>query len=134
MPWKPGQSGNPGGMVAGQQRPFREALARALATPGPNGQRALVRVALALIEKAAAGDVPAIKELADRIDGKVLQTIAGADGSGPLQITITIVDPTRGLAGPVVDITPALDVVDEPDDEAVMLPDPDVKSLKDNDN
>ena len=35
----------------------------------------LRKVAIALVMKAAGGDVPAIKEIFDRIDGKVLQAV-----------------------------------------------------------
>lgn len=42
-------------------------------------------VAESLVNKAIDGDVQAIKEIGDRIDGKVPQGIVGADG-GPLQV------------------------------------------------
>ena len=53
-------------------------------------------IAEALIDKAASGDVSAIKELGDRIDGKAIATqeITGADGSNlPLSIGIRFVEP-----------------------------------------
>jgi hypothetical protein len=46
-------------------------------------------VADALVEKAMSGDVQAIKEVADRIDGKVPQAVAGVDDDenlGPLVV------------------------------------------------
>lgn len=51
-------------------------------------KKALRAVAAALLEKAMAGDLPAIKELADRTDGKVAQQINHADemGDGPARI------------------------------------------------
>lgn len=53
-------------------------------------------VADALVLKAMSGDVAAIKEVADRLDGKVPQgLIGGADDDPPIQITEirrTIVD------------------------------------------
>ena len=51
-------------------------------------KKALRAVAAALLEKAMAGDLPAIKELADRTDGKVAQQISHADemGDGPARI------------------------------------------------
>ena len=75
----------------GQQRdkPFRDALRMEIADAGED-HKALRQVARALISKASEGDVPAIKEVADRLDGKVAQTIAGEDengNTGPLVIT-----------------------------------------------
>lgn len=48
------------------------------------GGSKLRAVADALITKAISGDVQAIREVADRLDGKVAQTIAG-DPDAPLQ-------------------------------------------------
>jgi hypothetical protein len=53
-------------------------------------------IAEALIDKAASGDVSAIKELGDRIDGKSVATteLTGADGSNlPISIGIRFVEP-----------------------------------------
>jgi hypothetical protein len=44
-------------------------------------------VAAKLVEKAIAGDVPAIKEIADRVDGKSVQPIAGSDEDPPIIIS-----------------------------------------------
>ncbi len=43
-------------------------------------------VAEALVTKAMTGDVPAIKEIADRLDGKVPQAIVGDDDSDPINL------------------------------------------------
>lgn len=67
----------------GQQRdkPFRDALRMELAAAGDD-HKLLRAVAVALIGKATDGDVPAIKEIADRLDGKVPQGIEnGEDGA-----------------------------------------------------
>lgn len=67
----------------GQQRdkPFRDALRMEIAAAGED-RKLLRTVAQALIAKAAEGDVPAIKEIADRLDGKVPQGIEnGEDGA-----------------------------------------------------
>lgn len=54
-------------------------------------------VADALVEKAIAGDVQAIKEVADRLDGKVPQAVVGDDEHDPInlvhEIRRSIVDP-----------------------------------------
>lgn len=48
------------------------------------GGTRLRAVADALIEKAISGDVQAIKEVADRLDGKVPQAIVGDADSDPI--------------------------------------------------
>lgn len=44
---------------------------------------ALDRLLAALIAKAQEGDVPAIKEIFDRVDGKVPQAVIGGDDDDP---------------------------------------------------
>jgi hypothetical protein len=60
----------------GQQRdkPYREALRIELAAAGDDMKK-LREIARAHIDKAAAGDMQAIKELADRLDGKPAQQL-----------------------------------------------------------
>lgn len=71
-----------------QEKPFRDALRMELAAAGEDS-KALRAIARALILKASEGDMPAIKELADRVDGKVPQGITGdEEGGGALQIVI----------------------------------------------
>lgn len=99
MTFKAGQSGNPGGRP--KARPFKEALlmeAKAAengedcqARPGSlrwNARRLLMQ-----------GDVPAIREIADRLDGKVPQAVVGDNEEDPInlvtEIRRTIVDPKR---------------------------------------
>jgi len=65
-----------------QERPFRDALRLELAAAGDDS-RALRSIAKALIAKAEEGDMQAIKEFADRIDGKVPQGVIG-DEESPL--------------------------------------------------
>lgn len=58
--------------------------------------KSLDGLAQKLIDLATAGDMAALKELGDRLDGKAPQAITGADG-GPLQlqqVEVLIVDPT----------------------------------------
>lgn len=60
----------------GQQRdkPFRDALRMEIAAAGED-LKALRKVAQALIAKAGEGDVAAIRELGDRLDGKPMQSV-----------------------------------------------------------
>jgi ribosomal protein L17 len=59
----------------------------------------LYLIAEALVDKAKTGDVPAIKEIADRVDGKAVQPLAGADGEEPInvihRIERVIIDPAN---------------------------------------
>ena len=76
----------------GQQRdkPFRDALRMEIAAAGED-HKALRKVARALLTKAAAGDVHAIREIGDRMDGKVAQAVVGDDRSGPIMIVTGVV-------------------------------------------
>jgi hypothetical protein len=64
--FKKGQSGNPGGRP--REKPFREALLAEI-TKGRDDLMALRKVARALLHKSGSGDIPAIRELANRLDG-----------------------------------------------------------------
>ena len=71
-----------------QEKSFRDALRMELAAVGDD-HKALRMIAAKLIEKATEGDMQAIRELADRTDGKVPQGIVGGeDDDAPLQIII----------------------------------------------
>lgn len=80
---------------------WAEALTKAvLMEDGPDKRRRLDAIANKLIEKAEAGDIQAIKELGDRIDGRPMQAIehSGPDG-GEIQtknaLSITFVTPEK---------------------------------------
>lgn len=77
----------------GQQRdkPFRDALRMEIADAGED-RRSLRAVARALLDKAAEGDVQAIKEVGDRLDGKVPQGIIGGDEDDPAIQTVTKIE------------------------------------------
>jgi hypothetical protein len=83
-PFQPGQSGNPNGRP--KSKPFKQALQKALRAAEDDSEM-MARIALALVTKASEGDVPAIKEIADRLDGKVTQPISGDEDGGPITIT-----------------------------------------------
>ena len=72
-----------GNKNATHDKPWAAAIRRALLA---NDGQQLRAVADKLVEKAAAGDVQAIKEIGDRIDGKPAQTIQGPEKDGSLKI------------------------------------------------
>ena len=57
-----------------QEKPFRDALRLEIAEAGDN-PKALRNIAKKLIEQAESGDMQAIKEFADRTDGKAVQQL-----------------------------------------------------------
>lgn len=71
-----------GNRNAVKNKPWFDALNRALLAEDGKKLRAL---ADKLIDRALEGDVTALKEVGDRIDGKPAQAITGADG-GPVQL------------------------------------------------
>ena len=75
-----GRSGRQEGSL--KERPFRDALRMAIAeaNKAADSHKSLRRIADALLEKAAEGDIQAIREVADRMDGKVPQAVTGEEG------------------------------------------------------
>jgi hypothetical protein len=69
------------------KKPFRDALNMQIIAAGED-QKALRRIADALLSKAYDGDMQAIKEVADRLDGKVPQGVEGTE-DGPAIKTIS---------------------------------------------
>lgn len=53
----------------------------------PNSVRSLRRIAERLLEEAANGNVQALKEVADRMDGKVPQGIENGSPDEPFKVT-----------------------------------------------
>ncbi len=94
--WKPGQSGNPAG--GRKHKAYREALERNLALLGKGDAKAtLDRIAAAHITRCEQGDMGAIKEFADRMDGRVPQAIIGSNEDPAIAVTAivrTIVEPS----------------------------------------
>ena len=89
MPFKKGQSGNPRGRAA--EKPFRDALRMELAAAGGD-HKTLRQIARALIEtasKSGKDSVPAQKEIADRMDGKVPQALTTDPEAGPLKMVVS---------------------------------------------
>lgn len=91
MVFQPGQSGNPGG--SRKEKPFREALMLAIKEADADRTR-LRRVAESLVKAAIDGEVPAIREIADRLDGKVpqQQIHTGDEDGGPVEYKVTRIE------------------------------------------
>jgi hypothetical protein len=78
-----------GNQFAARGRVWRDAIDRAMAIRGAGDRiAALNELAAKLIEKAAEGDMSALKELGDRLDGKSVQPVAGAEGEPPVKMEI----------------------------------------------
>lgn len=77
MAWEKGQSGNPLGKRS--DKPFRDQLRRVLAedTEDENGNtvKKLHALARRVVKEALDGNVAAMKEVGDRIDGKPVQQL-----------------------------------------------------------
>ena len=86
MPFQPGQSGNPTGRGVGEKL-FRDALMLALKEADGDRLR-LRRIADKLVENAMAGEIAAIREVADRIDGRVPQPLRSDSDDGKIVVEI----------------------------------------------
>lgn len=84
MAWQKGQSGNPAGRQS--EKPWRDALSVALSE---NNRAALRAIADAVVQRALTGDMLAVKEIGDRLDGRAKQQteVTGAEG-GPLVVQV----------------------------------------------
>ena len=96
MPFEKGNRANPGGRP--KEKAFRDALRVELAAFGEDHKalRKIARNLIALAGKDEASALPAIREIADRLDGKVPQGIGGDNEIDPIRITgieRLIVDP-----------------------------------------
>lgn len=80
------------------EKTFANMLRIAIKEAHGEGGNKLRAVADALVTKAITGDVPAIREIADRLDGKVAQQLnhANADGDGPAEFVFKTVYEQRG--------------------------------------
>jgi len=102
--FKPGQSGNPGGRP--KKQPVTDYLIDQLDQPIPDTMKqklppVFVEVygtdatfgqllAFKLVTQGLKGDIQAAKEVLDRVEGKVKQSVAmGAEGGGPIQFVVT---------------------------------------------
>ena len=74
---------------------FRSALRRALAHKYGSVPDGLLAVARKLVEAAESGEMAALKEIADREDGKPAQTIGGDPEGAPVSMSVTWVKPSE---------------------------------------
>lgn len=74
---------------AWSDKAWRDAIRVAVNRPhdDPKRGKKLAALADALVTAGMAGDVPALKEIGDRLDGKVTQPVSGEDG-GPITVVI----------------------------------------------
>lgn len=86
MPWQPGQSGNPAGPPK-RAKLWRDAINRAIKRREDTDPQALEKLADKLLAKVDEGDVAAIKEFGDRLDGKPTQPLSGDDDEPPIRFT-----------------------------------------------
>lgn len=90
MVWKPGISGNPKGRPK-RDKFLTQHLVAELNELQPGTKVAKARgLVRALIDRALGGDVPAIREVIDRVEGKAPQVISG-DEDSPLAHHVIIV-------------------------------------------
>jgi len=82
MAFEKGKIGNPEGRNA---KPWKAAILRALARAEADGRdQSLNMLAERLLQVAMGGDMVALKELGDRVDGKVTTVIESTVRTGPL--------------------------------------------------
>lgn len=89
--WKPGQSGNPSGRP--KKLHITDAIRAELAREGPDGIPNDEAIARVLVELARAGNLDAIREIADRTEGKARQRIESGneDGTGiPISLVMDL--------------------------------------------
>lgn len=81
-------AGRPKG-AQNKDKPFRDALkAEIAAAEDENDFRSLRKIARGLLTAAGEGKIDAIREIADRVDGKVPQGVIGGEAGDPA-ITVT---------------------------------------------
>ena len=75
---------------------WREAWHRAVMRIAKKGKstKRLEVLADKTVEMGLAGDMTAIKEIGDRLDGRPQQPMTDGDG-GPVSLTVEIIDPTQ---------------------------------------
>ena len=98
-----------GNQFAANARQWRAAIERALEARTKSrvdGKKEIDAIAEQLVIAAASGDLAALREFGDRIEGKPSQavTVAGDDDGGPIhmvhEVALVAIDATEGRATP----------------------------------
>ena len=79
-----------GNKNATKNKPWQRALERELT--GERNADKLASLALKVFEMAAEGDMQAIKEIGDRLDGKAVQSVEGTGENGVFTIIVSTDD------------------------------------------
>jgi len=77
-PWRPGQSGNPGGRPKGMTR---RAIRKVLRERGPDGERTVYGFARDLVKHARAGDAVLAQMVIDEADGPLPKPAESANAN-----------------------------------------------------
>jgi hypothetical protein len=103
--FKPGNSANPGGRP--KKKHITEAYEKSLLLKAPEdivkklglpeGSRWADVMAAGMVRSAVKGNVPAAKEIADRIEGPVNEAVEGAPSMTDIAISVRYEDPKKGL-------------------------------------
>ena len=90
MTFAPGQSGNPAGRPK-RAKLWSEAIQRAIKRRETTDPQALEKLADRLLSKVDDGDVAAMREFGDRLEGKVPQAIVGNADEDSINLTHTVI-------------------------------------------
>lgn len=72
------------------ERPIRHALSQKLDETDPStGRKRMINLVEALLTEAENGDLQAIREVFDRVEGKPTQAIIGGEDDGSHKVTFT---------------------------------------------
>lgn len=82
-----------GNQNAAKAKVWTAAIERALEKRGKNRANALDDLAEKLLLRCDSGDITALKELGDRIDGKPAQAIVGVDGGNLIVEVVRFANP-----------------------------------------
>lgn len=94
--WEPGQSGNPAGRPPNEWT-WSGLVREAMEEKNLDGEEKKLFVSRALVDRAAEGDVGALREVGNRIDGQAKQSL---EVEGTIQHNVIHSVPKRSLESP----------------------------------